>query len=89
MIMQMANLRVGVPDMGGIRGVPGITGIEDAPLSIGLRGDDPKQTVRLEISLGTFAALAQGQKSECASGNARGRGGLGALRQRSSPDLKK
>ena len=30
MIMQMAILGVGVPDMGGIRGVPGITGIEDA-----------------------------------------------------------
>jgi hypothetical protein len=39
MIMQMANFRVGVPDMGGIRGVPGITGIEEAPLSIGLLGD--------------------------------------------------
>jgi hypothetical protein len=30
MIMQTANLRAGVPDMGGIRGVPGITGTEDA-----------------------------------------------------------
>jgi hypothetical protein len=32
--------------------------------------------------------LGEGQKSEGASGDARGRGGLGALRQRSSPDLK-
>jgi hypothetical protein len=35
MIMQMANFRVGVPDMGVIQGVTGITGTEDAPLSIG------------------------------------------------------
>jgi hypothetical protein len=37
MIMQMVNLGVGVRGMGDIRGVPGITGIEDGPLPIGLR----------------------------------------------------
>ena len=38
MIMQMANLGVGVLGMGGIPGVPGITGTEDAPLSVGCEG---------------------------------------------------
>jgi hypothetical protein len=38
MIMQTVNLRVGVHGMGDIRGLPGITGTEDWPVSIGLRG---------------------------------------------------
>jgi hypothetical protein len=38
MIMQMANLGVGVLGMGGIPGVPGITGTEDASLSVGCEG---------------------------------------------------
>jgi hypothetical protein len=71
MIMQMANLRVGVPGMGDIRGVPGITGTEDAPLSIGLRGNRVKAT-RLAASVGALAALGEGQKSECASSERRG-----------------
>jgi hypothetical protein len=35
---------------------------------------------RLNLSPGPVAALAQGQKSECAGGKARGRGGLGAVK---------
>jgi hypothetical protein len=47
--------------MGGIRGVPGIMGIEDAPLSIALRGDR-FQAAWIALSLGPFAALDEGQK---------------------------
>ncbi len=67
MIMQLAILGVRVPDMVGIRGVPGIMGIEDAPLSLGLRGDR-QQTARLDLSSRPLTALDQGQKSERASG---------------------
>jgi len=38
MIMQMAILGAGVPGMGDIRGVLGITGTKDKLLSVGLRG---------------------------------------------------
>jgi hypothetical protein len=84
MIMQMAILRVGVPGTVGIRGVPGITGTEDRPLSIGLRGHC-QQATRLALSLGAFAALGVGQEPECASGEARGRGGLGAIAMSRDP----
>jgi hypothetical protein len=44
-----------------------------------LRGDRV-EAARLNLSPGPVAALAQGQKSECAGGKARGRGGLGAVK---------
>jgi hypothetical protein len=84
MIMQMANFRVGVPDMGGIRGVPGITGIEE--LSIGLRGDR-FQAARLALPPRPLAALGEGQEPEHASSEARSRGGLGGVNRRGSADL--
>jgi hypothetical protein len=50
MIMQMAILGAGVPGMGDIRGVPGITGTRVA-LSIGLRGHR-QQAAGLALSVG-------------------------------------
>ena len=52
MIMHPVNLRVGVPGMGGIGGVPDITGTENAPLSIGLRGHRLKTARARPIALG-------------------------------------
>ncbi len=46
-----------------------------------LRGDRI-ETARLILSLGTLAALDQGQEPECASGKARGGRGLGRLNKR-------
>jgi hypothetical protein len=43
---------------------------------------DRKQTTWVDLSPGAITALAQGQKSKCASGKARGGGGLGALKQK-------
>jgi hypothetical protein len=48
MILQMAILGAGVPGMGDIRGVPGITGTRVA-LSIGLRGHR-QQAAGLDLS---------------------------------------
>ena len=39
MIMRMVILGVGVPGMGGIRGLPGITGTEDGGCRLDFRGD--------------------------------------------------
>jgi len=48
-----------------------------------LRGDRVK-TAWLDVSPGSVAVLGESQKSECASGKARGRGGLGAVKLQSS-----
>jgi len=44
--------------------VPGITGTEDGPRSIGLRGDR-LQTTRVALSRRAVAILGEGQESEC------------------------
>ena len=70
MIMQMVILGVGVPDMGGIRGLPGITGTDDGGCRLDFRGDRLRNRFT--------RALGEGQEPESASGEARGRGGLGS-----------
>ena len=62
MILQMAILGVGVPGMGDIRGVPGITGTRVA-LSIGLRGHR-QQAAGLALPVGAISALGEGKKPE-------------------------
>ena len=72
MIMQMVILGVGVPGMGGIRGLPGITGTDG-----GCRLDFRGNRLRNRFT----RALGEGQEPESASGDVRGRGGLGPLIQ--------
>ena len=73
MIMQMVILGVGIPGMGGIRGLPGITGTDDGGCRLDSRGDRLRNRFT--------RALGEGQEPESASGDARGRGGLGPLIQ--------
>ena len=79
MIMQMAILVAGVPGMGDIKGVLGITGTKGKLLSVGLRGHRVK-AAWLALSLRSLTALGEGQEPECPSGEARGRGGLGPMK---------
>ena len=64
MIMQMVILGVGVPGMGGIRGLPGITGTDDGGCRSDFRGDRLRNRFT--------RALVEGQEPESASGDALG-----------------
>jgi hypothetical protein len=75
MIMHLAILGVGVPGMADIRGVPGITGTERSPPSIGL-GGHCQQADGLALSLGAVAALGEGQKTRKRPLRRATRGGL-------------
>jgi hypothetical protein len=75
---RLAILRVGVPGLRGIRGLPGITGTEDSGCRLDFEGIVSENRFTRPYRSG----LGEGQEPEGAGSEARGGGGLGALRDR-------